>query len=115
MGRKKLDDGKRVTISAKVSEADIARIDGARGDLTRSAWVQRAIGVVLGTVPLSAALPGVSPDAPRTKPSRPRRVVTAAALAQDRARDQRESDCPHPKARIIKGLCNACGTYVGKT
>lgn len=23
-------------------------------------------------------------------------------------------DCPHPPARITKGLCNACGTYVGK-
>ena len=23
------------------------------------------------------------------------------------------SACPHPKARILKGLCNACGTYVG--
>jgi hypothetical protein len=23
--------------------------------------------------------------------------------------------CPHPKARIHKGLCGACGTYVGKT
>ena len=23
------------------------------------------------------------------------------------------STCPHPKARILKGLCNACGTYVG--
>ena len=22
-------------------------------------------------------------------------------------------DCEHPKARITKGLCNACGTYVG--
>jgi hypothetical protein len=24
-----------------------------------------------------------------------------------------EPECPHPKARIVKGLCNACGSYVG--
>jgi hypothetical protein len=24
-----------------------------------------------------------------------------------------DPDCPHPKARINKGLCGACGTYVG--
>ena len=23
------------------------------------------------------------------------------------------STCPHPKARILKGLCGNCGTYVG--
>lgn len=22
------------------------------------------------------------------------------------------TDCPHPKARVIKGLCNACGTNI---
>lgn len=23
-------------------------------------------------------------------------------------------ECPHPKARVNKGLCGACGTYAGK-
>lgn len=23
------------------------------------------------------------------------------------------SGCPHPRARILKGLCHACGSYVG--
>ena len=23
------------------------------------------------------------------------------------------SACPHPRTRVLKGLCNACGTYVG--
>ena len=26
-----------------------------------------------------------------------------------------DPDCPHPKRRIQKGLCGACGTYVGTT
>ena len=25
------------------------------------------------------------------------------------------ADCPHPRARINKGLCGNCGTYVGTT
>jgi hypothetical protein len=43
MTRGKLPDGKRVTICAKVSEPDAQAIDAARGDMTRSAWVQLAI------------------------------------------------------------------------
>jgi hypothetical protein len=39
-----------------------------------------------------------------------RHAHTAPARA---ARHQREDDCPHPKARIHKGLCGACGTNVG--
>lgn len=27
----------------------------------------------------------------------------------------RKADCKHPKARRAKGLCMACGTYVGTT
>lgn len=100
MSRPKTPAGKRVTICIKVSEQDAAVIDQARGARSRSDWGREAL--------LEHAVP--------RRPARPRspaRVVTAAALAKDRAQDQRESDCPHPKARIAKGLCNACGTYVG--
>jgi hypothetical protein len=40
------------------------------------------------------------------------------ALALLRAKHEpaaADGDCPHPKARINKGLCGACGTYVGTT
>jgi hypothetical protein len=43
-----------------------------------------------------------------------RRVIReelAAVTVSARAGSQRD-DCPHPKARIVKGLCNACGTNV---
>jgi hypothetical protein len=39
-------------------------------------------------------------------------ITTSGARAQAQPAD---SDCPHPKARINKGLCGACGTYVGTT
>lgn len=73
-GRKKEPDGKRVTICAKVSEAEAALIDAARGTVSRSEWIRSAA--------LATTLPA-------------------------------EEDCPHPEARINKGLCGACGTYVG--
>ena len=56
MSKPKTTDGKRVTISVKVSEPTAAMIDAVRGEMTRSAWLQQSIGVVLGTAPLSAAL-----------------------------------------------------------
>lgn len=48
----------------------------------------------------------VSPDllsAPEgTKPRRSRRAPVHPKPPQDQ--------CPHPKARVLKGLCMACGT-----
>jgi hypothetical protein len=35
-------------------------------------------------------------------------ITTSAAPAQPA-----DSDCPHPAARVHKGLCGACGTFVG--
>ena len=42
-GRKKEPEGKRVTISTKVSEADAAFIDAVRGDISRSEWLRRLL------------------------------------------------------------------------
>lgn len=89
MSRPKTPAGKRVTICVKVSEQDAAAIDQARGARSRSDWGREAL--------LEHARPRQ-----RTRPQSPARV-----------QDQREPECPHPKARIAKGLCNACGTYVG--
>jgi hypothetical protein len=100
MSRPKTPAGKRVTICIKVSEEDAAVIDQARGTRSRSDWGREAL------------LEHAAPRRP-VRPRPPTRVVTAAALAKERAQDRREPGCPHPKARIAKGLCNACGTYVG--
>jgi hypothetical protein len=48
-----------------------------------------------------------------------RRVLTAVLDERDAFLDERnalaQAGCPpHPKARIVKGLCGACGTYVGR-
>ena len=46
------------------------------------------------------------------KPRRPKAAAPVAAeLARERSRDQLEdAGCPHPKSRVSKGLCGACGT-----
>jgi hypothetical protein len=88
MTRKKTPDGKRVLMAAKVSEPVAAAVDAARGMQTRSAWIQDAIAAKLaGEV--------------KTAPAVPARAVSAPYV------------CPHPKARVIKGRCWACGASVG--
>jgi hypothetical protein len=59
---------------------------------------------------------------PRARSRKPREdtapaVTFTAPLDSPNARialtGRDDQDCPHPKARINKGLCGACGTYVG--
>lgn len=95
-GRKKEPEGKRVTICAKFSEAEEAVIDTARGDMNRSEWLRLAA--------LAAA------ERQRTPAGHVDRE--AEAVRQNLAAAQ--GDCGHPKARRNKGLCGACGTYIGK-
>ena len=101
MARKRTPDGKRVVMAAKVSEQTADAVDGARGDQTRSAWLQDAIGMKLSTTAKPAVRnPASAQESRRTAGWLPARARPAA------------SECPHPKARVHKGLCGACGTAV---
>jgi hypothetical protein len=104
-----MPDGKRVTIAVKVSESDAARIDAQRGDLSRSRWMQEAIRGRLGCLPVVTVSPGVAVLAGRQAPFAD---PVISAVPESLARIT-PAPCPHPKARILKGLCNACGTNVG--
>jgi hypothetical protein len=84
MTRAKLPEGKRVTICAKVSEPTAAEIDAARGEMSRSAWVQAAITLALGGKPARAARRSGKPES-RDAPHR----------------------CP------AKGWCGSCGEWKG--
>jgi hypothetical protein len=95
MARPKTPDGKRVTICAKFSEAQAAEIDIARGHMDRGEWLRIAA--------LAAA--------ERQRPPAGHADRQTEAVRQNRA--AANGDCPHPKARINKGLCGACGTNVG--
>ncbi len=59
---------------------------------------------------------------PARKPSRPRSAAPSAGTAVFTAPGEEpvvsqpvpeRVACPHPRARVNKGLCGACGTYVG--
>jgi hypothetical protein len=93
--RKKSPEGKRVTMSARFSESEADLIDTARSNTDRSAWLRQAA--------LAAA--------ERQRPPTGHIDREAEAVRQNLAATQ--GDCPHPKARVHKGLCGACGTYVG--
>jgi hypothetical protein len=95
MARPESPDGKRVTICAKFSEAQAAAIDAARGHMMRSEWLRHA-----------ALAEAERQQAPAGHVDR-----QAEAVRQNLAAAR--GDCPHPKARVNKGLCGACGRNVG--
>ena len=93
MARERTPEGKRVVIPVRVSEPKAAAIDKARGETPRSVWVEAAIDERLE----------------RLGQAEYEHQMAAARRLESRDR----TGCPHPKARINKGLCGACGTYVG--
>ena len=97
MSKPRSPDGKRVTMGLKLSEADAKAIDAARGTASRSEWLR------------SAALAAVSGGQ-----SAPARTLPVVSEPVNRFTASPEPSCPHPKARIHKGLCGACGTNVGQ-
>jgi len=82
-------------MSARFTDAEAELIDAARGIEDRNTWLRRA---ALVAVELQRAPAGCADR-------------QAEAVRQNHA--ARLGDCPHPKARVNKGLCGACGTYVG--
>lgn len=78
-------------MSARVSEAEAQLIDAARGIEERGVWLRRAA--------LAAA--------ERQRPPAGHADRQAEACGQNLAAAR--GDCSHPKARVIKGFCYACG------
>jgi hypothetical protein len=107
MARKKTPDGRRNGISAKFSDGELAEINAARGSVPPGTWLREA------------ALAYLRPSRRRVPEKRgqvaPPRVPPAPVSDRlPKAPPVAGGGCPHPPARINKGLCGACGTYVGK-
>jgi hypothetical protein len=111
MSRPKSPDGHRHHVNIKLSDAEAAAIDAVRGNLERGPWMRHAALSVASRNPgipepkrgQKAAVPAPQPRFdPGSPPPQPKARPAAA-----------QGNCPHPKARINKGLCGACGTYVG--
>ena len=110
-----MDDGRRVTVSAKVSEAVAVALDDARGDVSRSAYLGALLADHLGSRPAATlkrrrepvkrggqAAPARVPDLPVTdSPPEPGRRSAAPA-------DDDGKPCRH--SRKLKGWCRECGT-----
>jgi hypothetical protein len=89
-------EGKRHTICTKLSDTELEVIETARGSTERSEWVRLTLMAAAERGrPLAGTVADRQADAVRQN---------LAAL---------KGDCPHPPARNNKGLCGACGTYVG--
>jgi hypothetical protein len=88
-------------------DAEVKSRGGGRG--AQSAILEEA---------LNAYLPPAREEPPRSRGidipaiSAPHERGELAGPAASTGGAEREG-CPHPKARVLKGLCGACGTHVG--
>jgi len=102
-------EGRRVVIGVRVSESLAAAIDGVRGGVSRSSWLEalarRELPGAGGTVP------DVGPPAPAVRARRPAAAVAfrepAGAVPAGRPRGS-SGACKHP--RVLKGWCKDCMT-----
>lgn len=104
-GRPKSPEGKRVTVCMKVSEQKAAAIDTARGERNRSEWLEQAADLMLGQRPLL-----IEDEPPPVAFFDERDLAVIASYEDQVPLDATGEPCAHPKARVIKGLCGACGT-----
>lgn len=113
MGRKKLDNGRRVAVSARISEQHAEAIDAERGTRTRSSWLADLIAGHFSKPPEPPQrMPARTLSAPVTYQDAPSPSGVSVPSATPVARAGPDECPPHPKGRITKGLCGACGTNV---
>jgi len=125
MPRSRTKDGRRVIVTARLSETEAEAIDAARGKQPRSEWLQSAIqqALAFSERPDPARPRRAAPRKPTEAEKDAARIVTrrmtgaempAVPAAEPSRGQDRASECPpHPKGRVLKGLCGACGTHVG--
>ena len=137
MGRVRTEDGKRVSIGLKVSEAKAKAVDAARGETPRALWLEALVDAALGDGPASAAATEgreIPPVRARTH-TPPKRSSEALEAAPDRVEEVRtlaeatgaplvraseldppaprpKGKCGHSSMRIRKGICPDCGEWV---
>lgn len=96
------EHAKTIAVSTKMSQITVDVIDRARGKLTRSAWLHRAVLAALVSENKLVDSPPLTDDQTIKLPGIPR--------------SEREQ-CEHPPARRDgrnPNLCRACGNVVGK-
>ena len=91
--------GRTIALAAKFTPAEAAIIDTARGEVNRSEWL-RTVALAAAGSPVNLPV-GAHAPAGRTG-SPPGRVPF-----------REPPPCPHPKARVHKNFCGACGSRVG--
>ena len=103
---------KRPVLSARI-DADLkawALAEAKRPGVTLGAVVDEA----LADLRAKRAQVNHVVDRSSSRSRKPRTdVASPAPLAAANPEQPGDPDCPHPKARVHKGLCGACGTYVG--
>lgn len=88
----------------------LARVDAARGERSRSAWIIYAIGAALALDDPVTVVSAPAFDELAASLDEPAAAPPALQRAMRESRARRDPGCPHPKSRVVKGLCGACGT-----
>lgn len=97
----RMPDGLEARVET-AAEADGASVNGFIVAAIEEKLRRRGSG---STAPAAPVKRGSTTRKPREAPAPAARFVAAEK--------PESATCPHPKARINKGLCGACGTYVG--
>lgn len=109
-----MEDGKRVALSVRVSEDVASAVDAARGDQSRSVWLQSAIMTALRDAAERLVAQAVSAPGSR-RAAKPKRITAKPAPAPDAAREVPFSSPPARKAAPhrcpVKGWCETCGEW----
>ena len=120
LGRPPLPDGHRRVVSIKLSDAEAALIESARGATPRAAWMREAILLAArrnpGIPEPPAAAPRRNPGIPQPgRKSKPRASAAPPAEFREPAPAARDPKaCKHEGMRMTKGVCGSCGAYAVK-
>jgi hypothetical protein len=109
------DRHKTTPKAVRMPDGLLARVEAARADgETVNAFIVAAIERELERREGGSTAPAAKRHSGSTT-RKPPAVTFTAPLDSPNARIAfgGSADCPHPKARINKGLCGACGTNVG--
>lgn len=106
-------------VQLRVPAELLARIDGHRGDVTRSAWILAACEAALNPKwmgplpgPFSPILPVPADDPPPVLQAG-RKGKAPVVQPEQTSRPARQR-CPHPGTRVIGGYCRQCDVVVGQ-
>lgn len=106
MARPKSEHGRRVHVNVMLSEAEAALVDSVRGGVARGPWMREA------AIEAARRRPGIPEPGKRDSGTPERGGKRDSGIPASRNGAGAAECPPHPKGRVLKGLCGTCGRAV---